>query len=184
MLYLCNVHYIMAMKKKFLILTFVFAITLSCDNTVKNESVTSNKNKTDSEITKKDISKIIYTDIKLDLETKTIIGNWIEYANIKSIIDNIQKGDLSVFQENSEVFNETTKALIKNLPSQINNSPILVRINVLKTKFSKLESLVKLGVKDKKKRIKSIKELLVSFSNLNLQINKTLEIDNQNIKKP
>jgi len=54
----------------------------------------------------------------------------------------------------------------------------------LETKIYKLESAISLSNTTTKTLMSSIKEVLVSFSNLNLQMNKKIERESQKIKKP
>ncbi|PIA79160.1 hypothetical protein BFR04_06475 [Gaetbulibacter sp. 4G1] len=172
------------MNIKILSIISIFILISSCKKTEEEENSPINTTETTSqELSEKDISKLDYLDFALDEKTEQVIENWGEYYQIQDIVTNVKEGDLNFFKEK-----ETIKTLLtdlkKNIPEPVNTSATLARLQVLETKIYKLESLSNLSTTNKDALKSSIKEFLVSFSNLNFQMNKKLEKDSNNIQKP
>ena len=70
------------------------------------------------------------------------------------------------------------------IPEAANTPAILARLKIVETSGYKLEDQLMLTQPKPKEVLAAIKEFLVSFSNLNLQINKKFEKESQNIQKP
>lgn len=172
------------MNIKILSIISIFILISSCKKTEEEENSPINTIETTSqELSEKDISKLDYLDFALDEKTEQVIENWGEYYQIQDIVTNVKEGDLNFFKEK-----ETIKTLLtdlkKNIPEPVNTSATLARLQVLETKIYKLESLSNLSTTNKDALKSSIKEFLISFSNLNFQMNKKLEKDSNNIQKP
>ncbi len=172
------------MNIKILSIISIFILISSCKKTEEEENSPINTIEiTSQELSEKDISKLDYLDFALDEKTEQVIENWGEYYQIQDIVTNVKEGDLNFFKEK-----ETIKTLLtdlkKNIPELVNTSATLARLQVLETKIYKLESLSNLSTTNKDALKSSIKEFLVSFSNLNFQMNKKLEKDSNNIQKP
>ncbi len=172
------------MNIKILSIISIFILISSCKKTEEEENSPINTTETTSqELSEKDISKLDYLDFALDEKTEQVIENWGEYYQIQDIVTNVKEGDLNFFKEK-----ETIKTLLtdlkKNIPELVNTSATLARLQVLETKIYKLESLSNLSTTNKDALKSSIKEFLISFSNLNFQMNKKLEKDSNNIQKP
>ncbi|MCL6296248.1 hypothetical protein [Jejuia spongiicola] len=172
------------MNIKILSIISIFILISSCKKTEEEENSPINTTEiTSQELSEKDISKLDYLDFALDEKTEQVIENWGEYYQIQDIVTNVKEGDLNFFKEK-----ETIKTLLtdlkKNIPELVNTSATLARLQVLETKIYKLESLSNLSTTNKEALKSSIKEFLISFSNLNFQMNKKLEKDSNNIQKP
>lgn len=167
------------------LVVFSFLILFSaCKKTqeiAQEEQTEQNKSQ---EITEQDISKLKYIEYILDSKTADIVADWPEYLQLEELIVNIKKGDLSYFNDNKKVIKLLIKELKQNIPKALNSDSILSRILVLETKLLQLESLSNLTTTSKEELLKSIKEFLVSFSNLSFQMNKKIEFDNRSIEKP
>lgn len=172
------------MNIKFLAALSLFVIFFSCKQKQETNLNDNKDEKTTNDITEKDLSKLNYIEFSLDKKTETAIIGWGDYNELQTIITNIKKGDLSYFDTDGDPIKELIKNSKQTIPTAINTDAILARITALETKFYKLESLSNLSTISKKELIKSIKEFLESFSNLNFLMNKKIEKDNQNIKKP
>ena len=172
------------MNFKFLSILSVLVIFFSCKKPSGNSELNITKTTDSQEITEKDISKLRYTDYILDSRTEDVIVNWIEYTQLQDVINNIRKGDLSFFNNNKKEIKELLNNLKHTIPTEVNTPSIIARITALETKLLKLESLSNLSTTSKPELIATIKEFLVAFSNLNLQMNKKLEADNIIIEKP
>ena len=119
---------------------------------------------------------------------KKEIKNGLEISEINfddvSKIEILKKGDLSFFNDETELVTTFIKELKEEIPEKLNTPSIQARISVLETCFFKLEGIKNLKNIDKKTILSFIKEVLVSHSNLILQINKKFEQESQKIEKP
>ncbi|WP_345190464.1 hypothetical protein [Algibacter agarivorans] len=172
------------MHNKILFVISLFILCFSCKKTQENTSADATEQSIRQEITEKDISKIKYVEYALDLKTEDTIEDWVEYSQLQDLITDVKKGDLSFFNDNKTVIKLLLKELKSNIPEQVNSASITARILVLETKLYKLESLSNLSTTSKEELIAVIKEFLVSFSNLNMQMNKKIEFDSRSIEKP
>lgn len=169
------------MKIKILIVLSVLIMFFSCKKTTTiNKNI---KEETLTKLSEKEISKLNYIEFALDSRTEKIIKTpgWKAYYEVQDIITNVKKGNLSFFNDNSEAIAELLKALKNDIPSKLNQSATIARITALETKMYKLESLVNLSTTDKKELKSIIKEFFEAFSNLNFQMNKKIE-NEENIK--
>ena len=135
-------------------------------------------------ITESDISKLDFIEFVPSQETEKITENWLEYIQLQEQVSLIKKGDFSYFIDNKEAIDELFKSIVETIPEELNNSSILARIKTVETKLYKLGSFTNLETTSKKELLSTIKEFLISISNLDLQMNKTIELENQNIEKP
>lgn len=135
-------------------------------------------------LSKQQIQKFDYTEYLLDAKVKIITRNWIKYNELESIITNLKQADLYYFKENQEILTALINDLKQTIPEQLNSPAIMSRLIALETKLYKLESVVNLSNSTPEDIMSSIKEVLVSFSNLNLQMNKKIERESQIIIKP
>ena len=157
---------------------------LAC-NSSKNENVSDAQNKVDSlKITKEGISKLDYIEFVLDENTDKLFENWASYSELDNHLSDLKQGDISFFKENPELLDALIKDFKETLPEEINSPAILARIKELETKIYKLQSITIISNGNKNDLYPVIKELLISFSNFNLQINKKFEKEAQNIQKP
>tara|TARA_R110002049_G_scaffold309149_2_gene517604 strand:+ start:57 stop:572 length:516 start_codon:yes stop_codon:yes gene_type:complete len=171
------------MKVKVLVALSLIIVSISCKK--PQEDTTENKtDNTSKKITEKDLSNLDFIEFTLDAKTKKAVEDWQEYHQLEDVITNVKKGDLSFFSDNAESLKILIKDLLKNIPSEVNNNATLARIVALETKLYKLESLSNLATTSKEELVMIIKEFLESFSNLNFQMNKKLEKDNNYIEKP
>lgn len=95
--------------KIFSVLT-VLLLFISCKKTQETTPEETEKQQSKN-VTEKDISKLKYTEYALDSKTEVIIKDWQEYYQLKDIIDNVKKGDLSFFYDNED----TIQILIKKI---------------------------------------------------------------------
>ncbi|APY10768.1 hypothetical protein BWZ22_05710 [Seonamhaeicola sp. S2-3] len=171
------------MSRLFLYTLCLFVVVFSCKQNQGNDTNDNAENE-NKELTEKEISEIDYVDFLLDEKTETIIANWVEYSQLEGVIFEIKKADLGFFHDNRETIKTTLSDLRKNIPEAIKSPSIEARISAFETQFLKLESLSNLSTTTKDELLSTVKDLLVAFSNLNLQMNKKVEFDNLNIQKP
>ncbi len=178
MLYICVTIFPKPMTFKFFSILCICTLLFSCKKNQDAKVQLVKKPNESKTIKSKDIAKLKYTDYILDTRAGDSIGSWNEYKQLETIITNIKKGDLSFFIANEKAVNELMTNLKQNIPVEVNSDAILARITALETKVLKLESLSNLSTTKKPELLSVIKEFLVSFSNLNLQMNKKIENDN------
>ena len=172
------------MSIKILSLLCVLTVFVSCKKTQENDTANTIDKQQIQAITEQDLAKLKYVDYVLDFKTEEAIKDWQEYFQLQDVIDEVKKADLSFFNDNEENIKILISKLKENIPDQLNSEGVLARFLVLETKLLKLESLSNLSTTTKEELISIIKEFFVSFSNVNFQMNKKLEFDNQLIEKP
>jgi len=179
--YICILISYISMK---LFLTLVLLFFANCDTTKKEDSLDQDKTTANSlQLSKNDVESIDYIDYGLSSASKKATIDWKNYSELETIISSIKTGDLSYFESDKEILKSFNLDLQASLPANINSQPIIVRLRSLETKLLKLRSAVSLSTTPKTELIITIKELLVAVSNLNLQINKKLEKEAQDISK-
>lgn len=160
----------------------LFFLVFSCKGT--QDSNGDNIETESQEITAKDIEQIDFIEFLLDVKTEEYTIDWAEYNQLQELVDNLKTGDLSLFFDNREANNTMLTEFEQNIPEPLNSASITARISAFKTQFLKLESLSNLTTTSKQELLVSIKDFFVAFSNLNLQLNKKVEFDSQDIIKP
>lgn len=162
----------------FLLIVCLFSCNENADNTNQIED------NTNISISKKAIQKLNYTDYVLDTKVKKITRNWNKYTELEGVVNILKQGDLAYFKNNHEILEALINDLKQTIPEKLNSPSIVSRLIALETKLYKLESVVNLSNTTADSLIIPIKEVLISFSNLNLQMNKKIERESQKIKKP
>ena len=170
---------------KSFVIIFCFFSIINCKNK-NNELITIDNSITYQEIniTAKDIEGIKYTDYALSNLSEKQIEDWLQFQELNTQIEILKKGDLSFFNDETELLSTFIIELKDQIPEDLNSPSIKSRLSVLETCFFKLEGVKDLKNIDKKTILSYIKDVLVSHSNLTLQINKKLEQESQNIEKP
>jgi len=166
----------------FLSLLFLFGCKSDPETT---EIVETNKTTKDSEqITAKDIEKLRYTDYILSSDAKEATSTWQKYNDLNAQVELLRKGNLSFFKTEKPLLKTYMEDLKKEQPTAVKSPSIDARILVLETQLLKLQSYSTLSNIKKEDILKTIKDFLISFANLNLQINKKLEFESQIIEMP
>lgn len=166
------------------IIIFCFALGLSCTNNSKKEVVKTPQNNQKKEITKELIAKLKFDDILLDKSANTYIENWKAYTTINQAILDIKNLNFKFFTKEQDLFLSTVLELKTTIPEDINTQPIKARILVVQNQLYRFQEELKIKKQLYKEDLIFIKELFVSFSNLNLQINKKIEKEAQVVIKP
>lgn len=183
--YICNVStQALQIKMRALRIIGICLFILACKKTNTEEAGQTTEKSFISEVTQSDISKLKYTEFVPDSEIKLIVANWPEYIQLEEQVTYIKKGDLNFFKDNNEAIKTLFKGLYENIPQEINDNSILARIKVVETTFYKLESLKSLSTTTKAEMLEGIKAFLIAMNNFHLQMNKIIELKNQNIIKP
>ncbi len=134
-------------------------------------------------VTKKEVESIRYLDYGLNSATKKAVVNWATYSELETLITSIRSADLSYFEGDNKIMQALIKDLKATIPENVSSQSIIARITALETKFYKLKSAVQITNTPKKELLEAVKEFLQACSNLNLQMNKKLEKEAQNISK-
>ena len=162
----------------------IFLLVLSCKNDDVAQKTSDISKKQEAFLTKETISALKFNDYLLDAKASVLASEWKSYQTITSEIEQIKNLNFDFFKKEKDVFDTTFKEFQTNIPESLNTQPIKARALVLETHMYRLKD--ELGFKKKlfKSDLKYVKEVLVAFSNLNLQINKKLEKEAQIIIRP
>ena len=169
-------------KHKSVIIFICILLISACKN--ENTETSSNTNTYDEiKITSKDIDAIKYTEYALSNLSEKITNDWLNFNELNNQIEILKKGDLAFFNDENEILTAFILDLKEQIPENINTPSIQARLTALETAIFKLEGINNLKNLNKETIITYIKDVLVSHSNLFLQINKKLEKDSQKIEK-
>ena len=169
------------MKNIFLILVLCL---LSCQDNDSETSQLTNEKAINELVSKADIDALKYTDFVADAQVEKAVSGWAKYRELSSIILDVKSGNLSFFKSNKEIVATLNNELKSTVPEVVSSPLILARIVAVETKMYKLEGVINLSSPTKESILETVKELLVAYSNLNLQMNKQLERESQRIQKP
>lgn len=153
-------------------------LILSCNNSEDQQNIT-NKNETQTElkISAKAIEAFKYDDYALSDEGQDLLNEWQKYQELAIQINYLKKADLSFFNGDKKLLTDFIADFSKNIPERLQTNPITSRVVIVETKLLKLNENLTLSNIKTTTKLTSIKEVLVAFSNLTLQINKKLEFD-------
>lgn len=167
-----------------LILFAVILTVISCKQDVTPVTETSTKQEQHERVTKKDVANLEYSDFILDTRVATKIESWSKYEELNQVIEELKQANFTFFTTDTETLKVLVKELKETVPEQFNTPTILARLRAIETQFYKLHSMANLSSIDKSQMLITIKDCLESFSYLNLQLNKKVEKESQNIVKP
>ncbi|MCX7548526.1 hypothetical protein OS188_11245 [Xanthomarina sp. F1114] len=168
---------------KILVKFCLFLCLLSCGNSEENIDNVEQDSSLPS-FSKEQKQKLKFTEYLLDSKVKTYTKSWVKYNELERIVDNLKQANLTYFKENHEILETFINDLKESVPEELNTPSIMSRLIALETKLYKLESVVNLSNSTPETMMSTIREVLVSFSNLNLQMNKKIERESQKIIKP
>ncbi len=103
------------------------------------------------------------------------IDEWTNYLELSDYINQLNSNDYSTLIDNKKYLVRFFNGIKNTIPKDINKPEIKSRITVIETDFLKLESMLSHFEIDNETRIKIVKKINNSFSNLNFQIDKLLE---------
>lgn len=165
-----------------LFLSVLLIITAaSCKN---KEEQAVKEDTTSNGLTAKEISDLKYTDYVLDAKAKELLIDWQRFQELNIQMKYLKQGDLNFFKNEQSEVKVLFDSLKVNIPGAINIKPIISRITVLETKSLKLHSNLSLLNIEKATKLGSVKEVLVAYANLILQINKKIEYDANVYERP
>lgn len=171
------------MKKIFLL--FILMGFMSCKKKQDDKpAVLDNTQKKESKITKQTIENLKYQDYLLDDKSERLIENWPKYQELIAQVELLKQADFSFFKGDKETIRGLITDLKAEIPEQVNSNPVKSRIVVVETSILKLHNELNLDYPNREELLESIREVLFAMSNLNLQVNKKLEFDANNINRP
>ncbi len=172
--------------KVFIVLIGFIVLTACEKDPSKENTLTDIENIEETQvtrITKNDIENLDYIEYGLSKGSKKAVASWASYTEVETLIESIKNADISYFEGDQKIMTALIQDLRSTIPEKMNNQSITARISALETKFHKLKSAVRISKTSKTELISTIREFFISFSNLNLQMNKKLEKEAQDISK-
>ena len=125
-------------------------------------------------------SKIInYSEINLEsvyeIKLYPNIDEWINYVELNEYVNQLNLNDYSTLIDNKQYLIRFFNDIKNKIPSDINKPEIKSRLTVIETDFLKFESMLTNYELNEEEKIKLVKKINNSFSNLNFQIDKLTE---------
>jgi len=152
---------------KFIFLLFVSFI--SC-----KEITTNDVEKDNSNSKTKNYSQINFESI-YDVKYNSSIVEWINYFELNEFIEQLNSNDYSSLIDNKKFLIRFFKRIKISIPDEINKPEIKSRLTVIETDIMRFESILSNYELENEIKIKMVKKINNSFSNLNFQIDKLLE---------
>jgi len=173
------------MRFKLLFYSLLCIVIVSCKtDTQKVEIEPTLEEKQSKSITKDEIESLKYNDYGLSNDALKAVSNWQKYQELNTQIEYLKTADLSFFKSDITLITTFINDFRTEIPKAVSTNEINSRITALETKMLKLNSLLLLDNISKNEQLEGLKEVFVGFSNLNLQINKKLEFEANNISRP
>ena len=151
---------------------FIFALFISftsCD-----EITTGNVQKDNLNSTTINYSEINFESI-YEVKYYSSIEQWINYFELNEFIEQLNSNDYSSLIDNKKFLLRFFREIKFSIPDEINKPEIKSRLTVIETDFMRFESMLSNYEIEKEIKIKMVKKINNSFSNLNFQIDKLLE---------
>ena len=154
--------------KKLIKISIILVSIISCKEVV-TEEIKDNSN-----------SKLInYSEINLESAYKiklySNINEWINYVELNEYVNQLNLNDYSTLTDNKKYLIRFFNGIKNTIPADINKPEIKSRLTVIETDFLRFESMLSNYESNKETKIKMVKKINNSFSNLNFQIDKLTE---------
>ena len=126
------------------------------------------------------ISKTInYSEINLEsiykIKLYSNIDEWINYMELNEYVNQLNLSDYSTLIDNEKYLIRFFNGIKNTIPTEINKPEIKSRLTVIETDFLRFESMLSNYESNEEEKIKMVKKINNSFSNLNFQIDKLTE---------
>ena len=157
---------------------FIFALFISftsCD-----EITTGNVQKDNPNSTTINYSEINFESI-YEVKYYSSIEQWINYFELNEFIEQLNSNDYSSLIDNKKFLLRFFRGIKFSIPDEINKPEIKSRLTVIETDFMRFESMLSNYEIEKEIKIKMVKKINNSFSNLNFQIDKLSEKQENNL---
>jgi hypothetical protein len=126
-----------------------------------------------------------YLEIKFesiyDVKYNSSIEEWINYFELNEFIEQLNSNDYSSLIDNKKFLVKFFKGIKFSIPDKINKPEIKSRLTVIETDFMRFESMLSNYEIENEIKIKMVKKINNSFSNLNFQIDKLIEKQDINL---
>ena len=120
-----------------------------------------------------------YSEIKFesiyDVKYNSSIEEWINNFELNEFIEQLNSNDYSSLIDNKKFLVKFFKGIKFSIPDEINKPEIKSRLTVIETDFMRFESMLSNYEIENEIKIKMVKKINNSFSNLNFQIDKLIE---------
>ena len=151
---------------------FIFVLFISF--TSCNEITTGNVQKDNPNSKTLNYSEINFESI-YKVKYYSSIEQWINYFELNEFIEQLNSNDYSSLIDNKKFLLRFFRGIKFSIPDEINKPEIKSRLTVIETDFMRFESMLSNYEIEKEIKIKMVKKINNSFSNLNFQIDKLLE---------
>ena len=126
------------------------------------------------------ISKTInYSEINLEsiykIKLYSNIDEWINYVELNEYVNQLNLNDYSTLIDNKKYLIRFFNGIKNTIPIEINKPEIKSRLTVIETDFLRFESMLSSYESNEEEKVKMVKKINNSFSNLNFQIDKLTE---------
>ena len=126
------------------------------------------------------ISKTInYSEINLEsiykIKLYSNIDEWINYMELNEYVNQLNLNDYSTLIDNEKYLIRFFNGIKNTIPIEINKPEIKSRLTVIETDFLRFESMLSSYESNEEEKVKMVKKINNSFSNLNFQIDKLTE---------
>ena len=126
------------------------------------------------------ISKTInYSEINLEsiykIKLYSNIDEWINYVELNEYVNQLNLNDYSTLIDNKKYLIRFFNGIKNTIPTEINKPEIKSRLTVIETDFLRFESMLSSYESNEEEKVKMVKKINNSFSNLNFQIDKLTE---------
>lgn len=165
------------------IISFCF-IVMGCNNKPQQAAEAKGESSESAIITEADIEQLNYLEFDLDTKVEVLAEPWQPYTRLKTAVESVKKANFSFFEEDEQAVFLLVKELRNTIPDTLKTQAVLSRITIVENMLYKLDETHALHTTTKPELAAAIKELLVSYSNLNFQLNKKIEKDGQRIVRP
>ena len=122
---------------------------------------------------------INYSEINLEsvykIKLYSNIEEWINYIELNEYVNQLNLSDYSTLIDNKQYLIRFFNGVKNTIPTEINKPEIKSRLTVIETDFLRFESILSNYESNEEEKIKMVKKINNSFSNLNFQIDKLTE---------
>ena len=154
--------------KRLIKISIILISIISCKEVVVEEVKSNLSSKT-----------INYSEINLEsvyeIKLYSNIDEWINYVELNDYINQLNLNDFSTLIDNKQYLIRFFNGIKNTIPTDINKPEIKSRLTVIETDFLRFESMLSNYELNEDVKVKIIKKINNSFSNLNFQIDKLTE---------
>ena len=154
--------------KRLIKISIILISIISCKEVVVEEVKSNLSSKT-----------INYSEINLEsvyeIKLYSNIDGWINYIELNEYVNQLNLSDYSTLIDNKQYLIRFFNGVKNTIPTDINKPEIKSRLTVIETDFFRFESMLSNYESSEEEKIKMVKKINNSFSNLNFQIDKLTE---------